>query len=91
MVLHWIPPPSQTHNGDITGYVIRTFDAEQGTKVGDRETDNTTSYTLTGLNTAHPYEFSVAARTVVGWGPFSKPSYIFTLHDGMLVLASAGG
>ena len=88
VALQWLSPPHDTHNGDITGYVIKTLDIELQTGASYREIDNVTSSTLSGLHTAHSYEFSVAARTVVGWGPFSRPFFIFTLHDGITYLCS---
>ena len=74
--LSWVPPPLNKHNGVITGYVVKI--------IGLREldVDNTTSHSIGGLNASSSYSFSVAAKTSVGPGPFSKPVSVVTHHGG---------
>ena len=85
VALQWLPPLPETRNGVITGYNIRIFDIELETRLRDREIGNVSNHTLNGLHTAHLYEFSVAVRTAVGHGPFSKPYLLLTLHDGKYI------
>lgn len=80
--LHWLSPPTDKQNGDIIGYIVRIINLEP-LKTLDIETDSTATGTEIGdLRTAHPYNFSVAAVTEQGQGPFSYPISTVTLHDG---------
>ena len=76
MNLQWLPPAFDNRNGDITGYIVKIFG------IAEREIGNVTSHTVGGLNASTTYSFSVAARTLVGLGPFSQPAYVQTLHGG---------
>ena len=80
--LLWSPPPEDKHNGDIIGYVIRVINLEQLMETEDIEIDDITSSIISDLRTFHPYNFSIAARTIAGLGPFSAPLSIVTLHGG---------
>lgn len=82
VLLQWLQPPRDTWNGELIGYVIKLIDEGQRRVIENREIRNNTNYTLTDLNTAYSYEFSVAARTTIGHGPFSESFFLFTLHDG---------
>ncbi|XP_050800594.1 netrin receptor DCC isoform X2 [Gopherus flavomarginatus] len=66
----WLPPPSGTQNGFITGYKIRH---RKTTRRGDIETlePNNLWYLFTGLDKGSQYSFQVAAMTVNGTGPSS--------------------
>jgi receptor-type tyrosine-protein phosphatase Q len=78
--LHWFSPPLENQNGHIIGYIVRIIDLDP-VKIVDIEIDTTTTKTNKGgLKTTHPYNFSVAAITEQGWGPFSHPISIVTLH-----------
>ena len=37
---------------------------------------------VTDLKTLHPYDFSIAAKTTVGLGPFSNTTSLVTLDGG---------
>uniref|UniRef100_A0A674HUA2 DCC netrin 1 receptor n=1 Tax=Terrapene triunguis TaxID=2587831 RepID=A0A674HUA2_9SAUR len=66
----WLPPPSGTQNGFITGYKIRH---RKTTRRGEIETlePNNLWYLFTGLDKGSQYSFQVAAMTVNGTGPSS--------------------
>uniref|UniRef100_A0A8C4YNS3 DCC netrin 1 receptor n=1 Tax=Gopherus evgoodei TaxID=1825980 RepID=A0A8C4YNS3_9SAUR len=66
----WLPPPSGTQNGFITGYKIRH---RKTTRRGDIETlePNNLWYLFAGLDKGSQYSFQVAAMTVNGTGPSS--------------------
>uniref|UniRef100_A0A4W2DRF9 Uncharacterized protein n=1 Tax=Bos indicus x Bos taurus TaxID=30522 RepID=A0A4W2DRF9_BOBOX len=70
----WLPPPSGTQNGFITGYKIRH---RKTTRRGEMETlePNNLWYLFTGLEKGSQYSFQVSAMTVNGTGP---PSNWFT-------------
>ncbi|XP_029426916.1 netrin receptor DCC [Rhinatrema bivittatum] len=66
----WLPPPSGTQNGFITGYKIRH---RKTTRRGEIETlePNNLWYLFTGLEKGSQYSFQVAAMTINGTGPAS--------------------
>ncbi|XP_069483084.1 netrin receptor DCC isoform X2 [Ambystoma mexicanum] len=66
----WLPPPSGTQNGFITGYKIRH---KKTTRRGEMETlePNNLWYLFTGLEKGSQYSFQVSAMTVNGTGPSS--------------------
>uniref|UniRef100_K7FVF1 Fibronectin type-III domain-containing protein n=1 Tax=Pelodiscus sinensis TaxID=13735 RepID=K7FVF1_PELSI len=66
----WLPPPTGTQNGFITGYKIRH---RKTTRRGEIETlePNNLWYLFTGLDKGSQYSFQVAAMTVNGTGPSS--------------------
>ncbi|XP_032889340.1 netrin receptor DCC isoform X2 [Amblyraja radiata] len=66
----WLPPPSNTQNGFITGYKIRH---KKIGRRGDTETlePNNLWYLFTGLDKGAHYSFQVSAMTVNGTGPSS--------------------
>ena len=80
--LQWHPPPQHKRNGDIIGYVIRVFDDESRTYIRELEVDAVKSYIINKLKAFHSYKFSIAAKTALGWGPFSSQLLIKTLHSG---------
>ncbi|KAG7481528.1 hypothetical protein MATL_G00067910 [Megalops atlanticus] len=64
----WLPPPSNTQNGYITGYKIRH---RKTGRRGDQETveSNNLWYLFRGLEKGSQYSFQVSAMTVNGTGP----------------------
>ncbi|XP_071990248.1 netrin receptor DCC isoform X4 [Engystomops pustulosus] len=66
----WLPPPSGTQNGFITGYKIRY---RKTTRRGELETiePNNLWYLFTGFEKGSQYSFQVSAMTVNGTGPSS--------------------
>ena len=82
VILQWLPPPDDKHNGDITGYVIRIVNLEQLIEAEEMEVDDVTSKIISDLKTSHAYNFSVSAKNIAGLGPFSHSSSILTLHGG---------
>ena len=81
----WHPPPWDKCNGDIIGYVVRIIDLELLRMTEDPEIDVATTITKGGLKAAHPYNISVAAKAVEGYGTFSHPLSILTLPGGEYV------
>lgn len=77
MFLTWDPPPTEDHNGIITGYIVEVFDVENS-QTNEEETSET-SITRSGLKPGQTYTFAVAAMTVIGRGPFSDPIPIIIL------------
>uniref|UniRef100_G1SD72 DCC netrin 1 receptor n=1 Tax=Oryctolagus cuniculus TaxID=9986 RepID=G1SD72_RABIT len=67
----WLPPPSGTQNGFITGYKIRH---RKTTRRGEMETlePNNLWYLFPGLEKGSQYSFQVSAMTVNGTGPPSN-------------------
>uniref|UniRef100_A0A8C6V780 receptor protein-tyrosine kinase n=1 Tax=Neogobius melanostomus TaxID=47308 RepID=A0A8C6V780_9GOBI len=72
--LSW-PPPEQP-NGIILDYEIRYYD-----KVGSMMLSETTSVVLEGLMPGTGYVVQVRARTVAGYGVYSKEMLFQTLTD----------
>ena len=68
--LNWIPPPTEHHNGAITGYVARVTMANTQESY-NISTSNTTELSVDSLTPDSEYVFAVAAQTVIGIGPFS--------------------
>ena len=69
-------------NGEIVGYIIRTYDMETLEYTQEFEVDGKKSLVITDLKTLHPYDFSIAAKTTVGLGPFSNTTSLVTLDGG---------
>ena len=67
--LNWTPPPTEHHNGVITGYVVRVTMAN--TQESYNLTSNTAELLVDSLTPDNEYIFAVAAQTVIGIGPFS--------------------
>ncbi|XP_043403133.1 netrin receptor DCC isoform X2 [Chelonia mydas] len=66
----WLPPPSGTQNGFITGYKIRHRKTARRGEIETLEPNNLW-YLFTGLDKGSQYSFQVAAMTVNGTGPSS--------------------
>ena len=77
--LSWLPPPANTHNGEIVYYVITYIEVETG-----QNFTFTSIHTNTSLGNLHPYYYyhiTIAAYTVEV-GPPSPPLTVQTLEDG---------
>ena len=86
--LAWLPPAPEHQNGVIIGYVLRVTDLHSFRK--DRETEQVVDTAVTsiirgGLRTTRHYNFTVAAVTLKGRGPFSDPAHLLTLFGGETV------
>ena len=68
--LNWIPPPTEHHNGVITGYVARVTMANTQESY-NISTNSTTELLVDSLTPDSEYIFAVAAQTAIGIGPFS--------------------
>lgn len=68
VTLNWDAPPLPSQNGAIIGYTVQVFQEEHITSIlASRET----SLAVTKLDDDTTYDFSVAANTSVGAGPYS--------------------
>ena len=78
--LTWNPPSPHHRNGIITGYTVSVKNTETNETWELSATD--TSLTVTSLTPYVEYEFSVAAETAPGQGPFTQGVLITTAEDG---------
>ena len=83
VLLSWDLPLPEKRNGDISGYTVTVLNAD---------TEDTfllstieTSLTVQSLTPYKSYQFSVAASTSVGLGPFTSPISVTTPEDGKLL------
>ena len=76
----WVIPLPEQQNGPIVGYTVRVVRVDNGDTV-EFDTTNTTLM-VDSLVPYTSYEWTVAARTSVGTGPFSSPVTERTLQDG---------
>ena len=76
--LRWSPPDTAGGDrGSITSYVVRAYvdgGATPARTVTDLPLPTTSSVTVDGLTSDHPYRFTVAATNVAGTGPASPLS-----------------
>lgn len=79
LTLSWEPPISSEQNGIITSYRIKVT-TEDGVVLDNFTSD--TTYTVSNLEPYSIYQFSVAALTVHGQGPFSSNVAIRTGETG---------
>ncbi|KAJ6662966.1 hypothetical protein lerEdw1_010787 [Lerista edwardsae] len=68
--ISWLPPPSGTQNGFITGYKIRHRKTARRGEIETLEPNNLW-YLFTGLDKGSQYSFQVSAMTANGTGPSS--------------------
>lgn len=80
VTLMWSSPLKRASNGNITGYVV-TIMPFQLENVSVLVTE-TKQIDIVHLNPYSMYTISVAARTVVGIGPFSQHLHIRTAEAG---------
>lgn len=81
ILLSWAMLPPEHHNGILQGYNITITERETGLEF--HYLSASSMLTIPSLHPAYLYEWSVAAFTRIGRGPFSFPlSRIQTLEDG---------
>nr|XP_040563510.1 roundabout homolog 2-like [Lepeophtheirus salmonis] len=75
-IIRWSPPPPQHRNGVLLGYQIHVK-GNGSTFHSNITTLNatTTSYILSNLTLHQKYSVRAVARTKIGLGPFSQPSF----------------
>ena len=78
--LTWHPPSYEKQNGEIVQYVIRASVLETGENFELTESEQ--SLELNTLKPYRSYEFSIAAATSVGLGPYSSIVSVETPEDG---------
>lgn len=79
LTLSWEPPISSEQNGIIISYRIKVT-TEDGVILDNFTSDAT--YTVSNLEPYSIYQFSIAALTVYGQGPFSSNVAIRTGETG---------
>ena len=80
IALRWDPPLPEDRNGPITSYLINVTVVETG-EITEINTTLTT-FRLLFLTPFTTYEFTIAASTEVGLGPFSETVSVLTPEDG---------
>ena len=75
ITLSWSLPRSTDRNGIITGYTMRVTAASSTIFQGST---TATSYTVSSLSPYTRYNCSVAAKTIIGTGPFSHRASVQT-------------
>lgn len=80
VMLTWSPPPTADRNGLITAYTVIITNSD--TSERNVYVTNATTVTVTSLNPYTTYEYSVAANTTVGIGPYSINLAFQTVEDG---------
>lgn len=74
--LSWQPPLPEDQNGVIIEYIVRTVDIGNSQTTEDQTTE--TNSTIRRLIYSQKYNFTVAAMTIIGRGPFSDPVTIIS-------------
>ncbi|XP_019742397.1 neogenin 1a isoform X5 [Hippocampus comes] len=69
IMLRWQPPPSNSQNGEITGYKIRYRKGSRRSETAETTRGNQLSKLIDGLERGTEYSFRVSAITVNGTGP----------------------
>ena len=87
--LEWNPPDVSDQNGVIIGYVVNVTVIATGEMF--QLTTTSTNLTLDSLKPFTTYVCRIAARTVVGIGPYSIAVIATTEQAGKLLLASFPG
>ena len=83
ILISWNPPPFLDQNGDIIGYQLMVTNQNRtNSSAIIYNVTNITSYVATMLEEFVVYSIEIAARTLVGFGPFSDPVSNLTLEDG---------
>ena len=80
IALRWDPPLPEDRNGPITGYLVNVTVVETGEMFEINTT--LTTFGLFFLTPFTTYEFTIAASTEVGLGPFSEVVSVLTPEDG---------
>ena len=79
----WDPPSLEQQNGPIVTYTIVIVTAETAESLQFTTVD--TNIILDSLMPYTTYEWTVAAHTTAGMGPFSSPATVRTSPDGKWV------
>ncbi|XP_077420108.1 neogenin 1a isoform X3 [Vanacampus margaritifer] len=69
IMLRWQPPPSNSQNGEITGYKIRYRKGSRRSETAETTGGTQLSKLIDGLERGTEYSFRVSAITVNGTGP----------------------
>ena len=81
MTISWNLPAPENQNGVITGYVVNL------TAVGSGDisqySSSSDNITIGSLHPFTTYDFTVAAQTSVGTGPYTTNSTVMTPEDGI--------
>lgn len=80
IALNWNPPDMQSQNGIITGYLVNVTEVETGETF--QASSTTTNITIQSLKPFTTYNFTIAAMTSAGIGPFSIPLAVKTNETG---------
>ena len=82
-LVSWSAPPMVDHNGNIRSYLINVTEEDTGASVEFRSSAHSVR-----VESRHPfYNYTcVVAAVTVAAGPFSTPSTVATLEDGMIIL-----
>ena len=81
IILEWEPPILVEQNGIITGYMINIL-AVESAEVNFQFNTTALSLLVEGLGPFTAYDCRIAARTIVGSGPYSTAITALTLQDG---------
>lgn len=89
-MVSWRPPPAESQNGELAGYIVRYAVVGAGAEVSTEHVELPTSgqILLQRLEKWTMYRVTVAASTSVGPGPESEPLLCRTDEDGTETLSS---
>ena len=71
MTLKWEAPPLPSQNGIIIGYTIQVLKVDNIKSFNSLRTFKESTLTVTNLEDNTEYNFSVAANTIIGAGPYT--------------------
>lgn len=83
ILLEWQLPQTDGRNGHIISYSIAVREIQTNRTFTLIQTGGNQQLLMTSLHPFYEYEYSVAANTSVGQGPFGPPIIVTTLEDGM--------
>ncbi|KAI1889408.1 hypothetical protein AGOR_G00162570 [Albula goreensis] len=69
IMVHWLPPPTGTLNGELIGYRVRYRRSMRKSEVSEIATGTQLMQLVDGLERGTEYTFRVSAATVNGTGP----------------------
>ena len=81
VTISWNPPAPENQNGVITGYVIN-LTLTVGSEEVSQYLSSRDNITIGSLHPFTTYNFTVAAQTSVGTGPYTTSSTVMTPEDG---------
>ncbi|XP_043274690.1 Down syndrome cell adhesion molecule-like protein Dscam2 isoform X2 [Venturia canescens] len=89
LIVHWQPPPKESCNGDLLGYIVTWSEYSSSTSAGVNQSKSltvngwaTTKVQLTGLRKFTKYDISIRAFNSIASGPAS-PSIVGTTQEGV--------